>query len=188
MARQVALLLLTVHGYEIPDAVVPNDFYRQALELDLRGKREYTEAILSAMGGIDKGRFRQYKSLLQLSDEALELADRHAIDEFRLRPILQLPYDVQAEMVQQIIQFNLTGRQVQDICERGLDETAGEHTENSSPQIRRLVKTMKTINDNNEDEFVRGLLSEEKTTTMALARIEAAIEFLMRVKSRLPGN
>jgi hypothetical protein len=44
LARQAALLLLTVHGYQIPDAAMPNDFYRQALELDLRGKREYTEA------------------------------------------------------------------------------------------------------------------------------------------------
>lgn len=51
MARQAALLLLTVYGYEIPTQVVSNDFYRQALELDLRGKREYTES----MGGIDKG-------------------------------------------------------------------------------------------------------------------------------------
>ena len=58
MARQAALLLLTVHGYEIPDYPVSNDFYRQALELDLRGKREYTEAILTAMGGIDKDAFQ----------------------------------------------------------------------------------------------------------------------------------
>ena len=43
MARQAALLLLTVHGYEIPIHAVNNDFYRQALELDLRGKREYTD-------------------------------------------------------------------------------------------------------------------------------------------------
>jgi hypothetical protein len=39
MARQAALLL-TIHSYEIPDGPVSNDFYRQALELDLRGKRE----------------------------------------------------------------------------------------------------------------------------------------------------
>jgi len=39
MARQIALLLLYVHGYEMPTGPVPMDFYRQALELDLRGKR-----------------------------------------------------------------------------------------------------------------------------------------------------
>ena len=50
MARQAALLLLTVHGYEIPDGPVSNDFYRQALDLDLRGKREYTDAVLVRNG------------------------------------------------------------------------------------------------------------------------------------------
>ncbi|MEL6525827.1 MAG: ParB N-terminal domain-containing protein, partial [Chloroflexota bacterium] len=57
MARQAALLLLTVHGYEIPVHAVNNDFYRQALDLDLRGKREYTDTILSAMGGITRSYF-----------------------------------------------------------------------------------------------------------------------------------
>lgn len=40
MARQIALLLLYVHGYEMPTGPVTMEFYRQALELDLRGKRE----------------------------------------------------------------------------------------------------------------------------------------------------
>ena len=88
LARQAALLLLTVHGYEIPAYAVSNDFYRQALELDLRSKREYTEAILSAMGGIEKAQFSRIKALLRLSDEALELADRHGIEEYRLRYVV----------------------------------------------------------------------------------------------------
>lgn len=54
MARQAALLLLTIHDYEIPTVPVSNDFYRQALDLDLRGKWEYTETILAAMGGIKR--------------------------------------------------------------------------------------------------------------------------------------
>jgi hypothetical protein len=52
LARQAALLLLTIHGYEIPTYPVNNDFYRQALDLDLRDRREHTELLLSAMGGI----------------------------------------------------------------------------------------------------------------------------------------
>ena len=186
MARQTALLLLTVHGYQIPDSVVPNDFYRQALELDLRGKREYTEAILTAMGGIDKGHLYHYKTLLRLSDDALELADRHNIDEFRLRPVLQLPQDVQAEMVQQIIQFNLTGRQIQDICSKGLDVEESEPTATISPPVKRFVKSMKTLSGSQEEEFVQGLITEEKTVTMARARLDSTIEFLMRIKNRLP--
>ena len=98
-----ALLLLTIHGYQIPDTAVPNDFYRQALELDLRGKREYTEAVLSAMGGIKKGHFSAIKALLRLSDEASKLADRHNIEEFKLRYVVALPAEYHAEIVRQII-------------------------------------------------------------------------------------
>jgi hypothetical protein len=54
LARQAALLLLSVHGYTIPEGPVTSDFYRQALELDLRSKREFTADILSAMGGISR--------------------------------------------------------------------------------------------------------------------------------------
>src|SRR5215207_1178830 len=98
MARQAALLLLTIHGYEIPSHAVANDFYRQALELDLRGKREHTDVILSAMGGIGKMHFSHYKALLKLSDEALELADRHNLDEKKLRYVLPLPQEYHAEI------------------------------------------------------------------------------------------
>ncbi|NDJ86566.1 MAG: hypothetical protein GYB66_11815, partial [Chloroflexi bacterium] len=54
LARQAALLILAVHGIETPAGPVSNDFYRQALDLDLRGKREYTADILAAMGGISR--------------------------------------------------------------------------------------------------------------------------------------
>ncbi len=184
MARQAALLLLTVHGYEIPAYAVNNGFYRQALDLDLRGKREFTDAILAAMGGIDKGRFRHYKALLGLSDEALEMADRHNIDEFRLRPVLQLSSEVHAEMIQQIIQFNLTGRQVQEIVGKG---TADGHasTDDTPAEIKRFVKAIRTLDERTEQEFAKGLIREEKSAAMAVARIEATIQFLLRVKTQL---
>jgi hypothetical protein len=54
LARQAALLLLSVHGYPVPDGPVTMDFYRQALNLDLRSKREYTADILAAMGGMSR--------------------------------------------------------------------------------------------------------------------------------------
>jgi len=99
MARQVALLLLTVHGYEIPIHAVNNDFYRQALELDLRGKREFSTPILSAMGGISKMHLSRYKALLKLSDEGVELADRHNIEERRLRYVVSLQPDLRRAAV-----------------------------------------------------------------------------------------
>ena len=122
MARQAALLLLTVHGHEIPDYPVGHDFCRQALDLDLRAKRDHTEAILAAMGGLSKARFSHFKSLLHLSDEALETADRYNLDESRLRHVIQLEPHFHSEMVTQIVQFNLTVKQVQAMCKASADE------------------------------------------------------------------
>lgn len=184
MARQAALLLLTVHGYEIPVHAVDNDFYGQALELDLRGKREYTETILSAMGGIDKRRFSQYKLLLQLSDEALETADRHNLDEFRLRPVLQLPLESQQEMIQHIIQFNLSGRQIQQICEKGYEDDKQDAKEVKT-HVTGFIKSMKKISDKDEEVFLQNLIQVEQSVEMAQARIETMIAFLMRSKKRL---
>ncbi len=153
MARQAALLLLTVHAYEIPLYAVDNDFYRQALELDLRGKREYTETILNAMGGIDKARFSRYKSLLGLSDESLELADRHNLDEFQLRHVLKIPHDSQFEMIQQIVKFNLSGRQVQQICSNEHNSSPAK-TEPPKPHIQRFLKSMKKMSRQDEEDFL----------------------------------
>ncbi|MBK8023732.1 MAG: ParB N-terminal domain-containing protein [Chloroflexi bacterium] len=139
MARQAALLLLTVHGYEIPAYAVDNDFYRQALTIDLRGRREFTEVILAAMGGIDRVRFSQYKALLSLSDEAMELADRNNVDEFRLRPMLDLDPELQAEMVLHAIQFSLN-RQVRSATCRGEQPQDGSDDQDGfsplSPQVK----------------------------------------------------
>jgi hypothetical protein len=89
MARQVALLLLAVHGYDIPLQPVSMDFYRQALDLDLRGKREHTADVLAALGGISKRQLSGYKSLLALCDEAIEIADRYSITESILLHVAQ---------------------------------------------------------------------------------------------------
>lgn len=185
MARQAALLLLTVHGCEIPITAVDNDFYRQALDLDLRGKREYTEAILNAMGGIDKARFSRFKALLGLSDEGIELADRHNLDEFQLRHILKLPLDSQAEMIQQVVQFNLSGRQVQQICANETDEPPVADTILSKPHIQRFLTSMKKISDKDAEDFITEILSVEESEILACARIDNTIDFLTKIRSKL---
>lgn len=177
MARQAALLLLTVHGYQIPDTAVPNDFYRQALELDLRGKREYTEAILSAMGSIDKRRFHQYKNLLRLSDEAMELADRHDIDEKKLRYVVTLPAEFHDEIVRQIIDLNLTSKQVKEICEGSTDDhqTDDEQLPSQALRLARIAQiSMKT----SPQDLARALIQQEGDTSLARARLQAMRKLL----------
>jgi hypothetical protein len=174
MARQAALLLLTVHGYQIPDSAVPNDFYRQALDLDLRGKREYTEAILSAMGGVNKSQFSRYKSLLQLSDEALELADRHNVEERKLRYILPLLPELHVEVVRQIIDFNLTSKQVEQICEaENLDKGDVSVSEDTiSKQALRVARAFRGTSETTAYELANALIHQERSVPLAKARIQ----------------
>jgi ParB-like nuclease domain len=170
MARQAALLILAVHGIEKPDGPVSNDFYRQALTLDLRDKREYTADVLSAMGGISKVRLWQFKALLQLSDEALELADRYDLDEGRLRHILHLQPADQAEMIRQTTQFNLTGRQVKEMCESGKGD---DQSEQSVPkEAVRFAKLLRTIDPSSAQDIAQVLLQQDKDVHIARARLE----------------
>jgi hypothetical protein len=190
MARQAALLLLTVHGYEIPAYAVNNDFYRQALELDLRGHREHTDAILSAMGGIDKRRFHQYKMLLKLSDDALELADRYAIDEKKLRYVVPLDSDLHTEFVQQIVDLNLTSRQVEEICAAGID-TAESHTDDtvSLPAAAlKLARLTLTSQKSTPQDIARALMQQEGDAKIARVRLQGMQKLLADAEEVLTSS
>lgn len=189
MARQAALLLLTVHGYQIPDAAVPNDFYRQALELDLRGKREYTEAILSAMGGMKKGYFSYIKNLLHLSDEAIELADRHSIDEGKLRHLITLPPEYHVEIVRQIVDFNLTSKQVKELCQSDeVDSENNEHLEKLPLAAVKMAKVTHSVTTTTPQDFVVALLQQEGDPAIALARLQAMRKLVLEAERLLSGE
>lgn len=188
LARQAALLLLTVHGYEIPAYAVENDFYRQALELDLRGKREYTDAVLGAMGGIKRGHFSHLKVLLKLSDEALELADRYNIEEGKLRYVLNVAPEFHAELVRQIIDFNLSVRQIKEMCEG--DDTHDPKSEDDeiSPSARKVAKATQTVNTMTPQELARALMRQEGDASIARARLQAMGKLLSEAECYLANE
>ncbi len=189
MARQAALLLLTVHGYEIPLHAVNNDFYRQALELDLRGKREYTDIILSAMGGISKMHLSRYKALLRLSDEGIELADRHALEERRLRYVASLQPDLHSEVIRQIIDFNLTSRQVKELCEAdGSAEDKSENTSNISRYALRLAKMTRSTGETSGQEIAKALIEQEQDVSIAIARLKTMRRIIDDAEKYLEEN
>jgi hypothetical protein len=189
MARQAALLVLTVHGYEIPSHAVSNDFYRQALELDLRGKRDYTEAVLSAMGGIKKGHFSEIKSLLRLSDEALELADRHNIEQYKLRYVLALPTEYHAEIVRQIIDFNLTSKQVKELCEGSGLETGEDTVLDKLPAAAvKMARVTQVINALSAQDVARALIQQEGDAAIAYARLQALQKLLSEAQHYLKAD
>jgi hypothetical protein len=189
MARQAALLLLTVHGYQIPTGAVGNDFYRQALDLDLRGKREYTEAILSAMGGITRSYFSYIKNLLRLSDEASELADRHNIEEFKLRYILNLAPEFHAEVVRQIVDFNLSSKQVKELCEgNGMDDNSDKLTERLPAAAIKMARLTQTINSLSANDVARALVQQEGDVDIAFARLQALQRVLTEALNHLSAK
>jgi hypothetical protein len=187
LARQAALLLLTVHGYEVPAYAVGNDFFRQALDLDLRTKREYTDTILSAMGGIKRAQFSLIKNLLRLSDEALELADRHAIEEFKLRHVVATPPEYHAEVVRQIIDFNLSAKQVMELCE-GDSAHQEKDADDVSPSATRMAKLTQTISATTPQELARALMRQEGDASIARARLQAMRKLLSDAERYLTAD
>jgi hypothetical protein len=189
LARQAALLLLTVHGYEIPAYAVGNDFFRQALDLDLRAKREYTELVLSAMGGIKKAQFSLIKSLLSLSDEALELADRHGIEEYKLRYVVATPSEYHAEVVRQIIDFNLSAKQIRELCQgESFDEAVSSDADKLSPAALKMAKVTQTIHATTPQELARALMQQEGDAAVARARLQAMRKLLGETERYLSSD
>lgn len=178
MARQAALLLLSVHGYDIPDYPVGNDFYRQALNLDLLTKREHSEMVLSAMGGMSRMRFSQFKALLRLSDEAMEMADRHAIDEKKLRFVAGVEPEIQAELVRQIITLKLTSRQVQEICESDGADGGNDEDEHIPAKAWKVARVLQSIATTSPRDVARALVQQEQGIAFARARIQTMRQLL----------
>ena len=128
--------------------------------------------------------FSRYKSLLKLSDEALELADRYILEEGVLRYVLRLPTEAHSEMIQQIVQFNLSVKQVKEICEQG-DTDTNDDDYKPNPSDMRLIKVMRSIDTQTPHELAQVLLREEKTVHLARARIQNMMEFLGRITQLL---
>lgn len=185
MARQAALLLLEVHGIKPPFGAVTHDFYRQALDLDLRSKREYTADILTAMGGISRHRLSQYKALLALPDEAMEIADRYNMEEKLLRYVLQLSHDVQLEAVRQIAQHNLDLNQVRRMVEE-TEEAAqnGTAPARNALQIARLVQAKDVPN---VEEIAQILLDKGEDVVILRRKVERLRAVLVELERHLEG-
>ncbi len=188
LARQAALLLLTVHGYEIPAYAVTNEFYRQALDLDLRSKREYTDAILSAMGGIKRSQFSHLKNLMRLSDEALEMADRYAIEEFKLRYVVATAEEYHPEIVRQIIDFNLSAKQVKEICEGDGTDPEKDPADDVSPSAMKMAKVAQAINTTTPQELAHALIRQEGDASIARARLQAMRKLISEAERFLTSD
>ena len=170
----------------MPETAVTHDFYRQALDLDLRGKREFTTLVLSALGGIHKRQLSRYKSLLRLCDEALELADRHNMDESHLRLILHLEPDEQVEVLRQCIAFNLTRKQLHDLLDKDhKDDDKDKDVEKLPKHVIQLTRIMRNGNMPDPSAIARALINQEGNTNIARARLQTLRQILQEAENYL---
>jgi hypothetical protein len=119
LARQVATLLLDLYDIH-PDysMSIPNEWYRQAL--DYRVPRGEGAALRAALGGIERSQFNRLQALLALPDSVWELADRHRLEEKRLRYVLKVQDEaLQVQLVRMIVDRNLSAERVQRLVESG---------------------------------------------------------------------
>jgi len=183
MARQVALLILAVHDIHPPNGCVSHDFYRQVLDLDLRGKPEYASDILVAMGGITRQRMSQYKLLLTLSNEAVELADQHNLDEGKLRYILKIPQEYHVEAIRQVIKHDLDVKQIK----RMIEEAGKEDTPSKTPdrQVVQFARLIQTNDMPNIQAIAQALLENDDDIVIVKRRIERFREMLVELERHL---
>lgn len=185
MARQIALLLLAVHGVDAPMGPVPNEWYRQAVDLDLRAKREYTTEIMTALGGIHRRDFSRYKALLNLCDEAMELADRYQLEERKLRPLVEMPSDGQMEILRPAIEHGWDARQIEVAATKW---RMGEKTKAAPPEkLPAQARQMAKIAGKNLSprDIAAAIIEEEPDVDLALGRLRSLRRALQEAESYL---
>ncbi|NDJ75107.1 MAG: ParB N-terminal domain-containing protein [Chloroflexi bacterium] len=147
MARQLATLLLDLHDIQ-PDyaQAIPNDWYRQALQH--RVPRGEGERLRAALGGISRSQFSRIQALLELPDAVWELADRHRVEEKRLRYLLKIQDDaLQLQAMKAIVASDLSAERIQQIVERGEFDEFVEGASSGVPVSRRPAGPDRLVNN-----------------------------------------
>lgn len=187
MARQIALLLLDAHGIRPPVYGISNDFYRQALGYDLRSKSVSTSDVLTALGGIDRRQFSRYKSLLNLCDGAMEMADRFNVEEFRLRSLVDLDAEGQVAILQTALEKTWDARQIAAACVKWrMGERPEKQESKLPPAAMNLARAVLKVEKTNAQDVVAALAESGQDVNVIRARIKQFRRLLDEAESLLP--
>jgi len=88
-----------------------------------------------------------------------------------LRQVLDVSPEEQGEIVRHIINFNLTAKQVKEMCQP-TEEKIGQG-DDLPKHTRQLVKLMKSISSSTPQDIARGLLDQEADMDIARARLNS---------------
>ncbi len=89
----------------------------------------------------------------------MELADRHDIDERRLRHVIALAPEYHAEVVRQIIDLNLSAKQVKELCEGEPSEQVTEDESIPAPALK-IARATQTTNVASPQDIARALMRQ----------------------------
>ena len=187
LARQTALLLFAVHGIRPPEGSVDNNFYRAALDLDLKPgfAREQTEAVLAAMGGISRQRFAQYKKLLALSDRAMDYGDANNLPDYALRELAGLSWADQDYYINLAEQHRWTTAKLLDHL-KAVDEVDEPEIRHASAAVRVIRRDLETTTE--IERVAAELLAAEKgNKARAIGHLQSKIDWLSAIRQRLEG-
>jgi hypothetical protein len=85
-----------------------------------------------------------------------------------------VPAEYHAEIVRQIIDFNLTSKQVKELCQGDLtDNTDEDPIEKLSPTALKIAKVAQAIGATSPQELARALMQQEGDMNVARARLQA---------------
>jgi hypothetical protein len=119
----------------------------------------------------------------------MELADRHNIEEFRLRHVVTIPAEYHMEIVRQIVDFNLTSKQVKELCNSdGLDGRDSEPVDKLPSAAVKMAKITHSVTTTSAQDFVLALIQQEGDHAIALARLHAMRKLVLEAERLLSGE
>src|SRR5262249_7948946 len=83
------------------------------------------------------------------------------------------------EVVRQIIDLNLTAKQVKELCEGDLHEDAEDEVDKIPAPAVKIAKTAQSVTSISPEDIARALVRQEGDTGLARARLQAMQKLLM---------
>ena len=93
------------------------------------------------------------------------------------------------EIVRQIIDFNLTSKQVKELCAGDVSEfEADETTDKLPPAAVKMAKIANSVTTTSPQDFALALIQQEGDPAIALARLQAMRKFILEAERLLTGE
>jgi len=107
------------------------------------------------------------------------LADRHDIDEKKLRYVLPLSQEYHVEIVRQIITFGLSSKQVKELCEGDTEDmNDNDPFDKLPPSAVKMAKVTQSTNTTTPQDLAKAILRQEGNPDIARARLQALKKLL----------